>query len=81
MGERTFTTSNSTGRVFPFPARSAELDARAKKITITDEGKLSITLECDVEDEDTLEQVKNLLVTQRGPMSVSFTAVQGELNL
>ncbi|EXJ14757.1 hypothetical protein [Imhoffiella purpurea] len=81
MGERTFTTNNETGRVFPFPARSAELVTRIRKVTVTDEGKLSIALECDLDDEEALEEVKHLLAAQRGPVTTTFTAAQGELDL
>ncbi len=83
MSERTYNTSGtSTGRVLPFPSRgTAELDARIKKVTITDDGKLGITLECEVADETVLEQVRGLLLAQRGPVSASFTSTQGELDL
>jgi hypothetical protein len=53
----------------------------SKKVTVTDEGKLAIALECDVVDEESLEQVRNLLLAQRGPVSASFTSIQGELEL
>ncbi|EXJ13884.1 hypothetical protein [Imhoffiella purpurea] len=82
MSERTYTTSNQGGRVLPFPTRGAELEnARIKKITITDEGKLAIALECELADEETLEHVRNLLLAQRGPVSVEFASKQGELDL
>jgi hypothetical protein len=81
MGERTYTTGTEQGRVFSFPSASAELDVRIKKVTVTDEGKLAIALECDIADEEALEQLRNLLVAQRGPVSASFSSVQGELEL
>lgn len=81
MGERTFTTSKETGRVLPFPIPGAELDARIKRITVNDDGKLALALECELTDEETLEQVRNLLLAQRGPVSVSFSPVQGDLGL
>jgi hypothetical protein len=34
-----------------------------------------------VADETVLEQVRNLLLAQRGPVSASFTSAQGELDL
>jgi hypothetical protein len=82
MGERTYTTSSTEqGRVLPLPSHSAELDARIKKVTVTDEGKLAIALECDITDEEALEQLRNLLLAQRGPVSASFSSIQGELEL
>ncbi|MBK1723837.1 hypothetical protein [Thiocystis violacea] len=83
MGERTYTTSNDRGQVLRFPARSAELDTHIRKIVVTDEGKLSIALECEITngDEEALEQVKNLLTAQRGPVLTSFIPKQEELDL
>ncbi|MBK1732770.1 hypothetical protein [Thiococcus pfennigii] len=82
MSERTYTTRTGTsGRIVPFPSHSAALDARIRKVTVTDEGKLAVAVECELADEDTLEQVRNLLTVQRGPVSITFTSVQGELPL
>lgn len=81
MSERTYTTSGTAGRVLPFPSRGAELEARIKKIAISDEGKLAVTLESELADEGTVEQVRNLLLAQRSLVNVSFSAIQGELDL
>ncbi len=82
MAERTYTTSSrEQARAFPFASHSAELEARIKKVTVTDEGKLAIALECDITDEESLEQLRNLLLAQRGPVSATFTGIQGELEL
>ena len=83
MGERTYTTSNGSSRASAFTARDAELDVRIKKVTMTDEGKLAVALECEIpaDDEQTLEQVKNLLTALHGPVSASFTPRQAELDV
>ena len=83
MSERTYTTATADrgGQSGPLPIREAEIDARIKKITITDDGKLAVALECEVVDDDTLEQVRNLLLAQRGPVTCTFAGIQGELDL
>ncbi len=49
---------------------------------MTSEGKLQIVLEGAITDEDTLNQVRNLLLSQRGgQVSVDITGNQGELDL
>lgn len=81
--ERVYSTKHD--KLPLIPTADAELDAQVKKITLGDNDKLSIALECQVDDVDTLEQVKNLtamkIAALGGPIKVLFSPIQGNLDL
>ena len=58
-----------------------DMQARVKKITTTDEGKLQIVLEGDVIRQQELEKIRDLFLIQQGMVYVDFTPAQGELDL
>lgn len=82
MSERVYTTGDDRGSISYLPNGVEQLPAAIRKVTITDEGKLQIVLEGTVGDEATLNQVRNLLLSQHnGPVLVDITGTQGELDL
>ncbi len=83
MSERTYSTGGTDhGSVSYLPSNVADLAAIITKVTITADGKLQIVLEGAITDEETLNQVRSLLVSQRGgQVSVDITGNQGELDL
>lgn len=78
MAERTYTTRHADDVSFPAPIGPSEIDARVKRITVTDEGKISIALDGELADEAAVEELRNLLLAQRGPVSVTFQALAPE---
>jgi len=58
-----------------------DLACRLKKITTTDEGKVAIAVELEAQDDDTLEQIRDLIRVQQGEVRLSIAGVQGELPL
>jgi len=57
------------------------LEARLRKITTTDEGKVSLAIELEATDADTLEQIRDLIRIQQQRAVLSIHGVQGELPL
>ena len=64
----------------PVTARVHNLQAKIKKITTTDEGKLQVVLETEGMDDDAILQVKAMLVLQQTAMvRVTMDPVQQDL--
>lgn len=65
------------GEVEPISAHVSDLPVVLKKIATTDEGKLSITLDSEMLDEEHLSQVRDMLALQRsGVVLVSIDPAQ-----
>jgi hypothetical protein len=75
--ERTFRTEGGRQRdAAPLSIMRVEgLTCRVKKITCTDEGKLTMTIEATAADDDTLERVRDLILIQQGEVSLSLEGV------
>ena len=64
----------------PVTARVDEMTVRVKKITTTDEGKLSIALESEGMTDEALENVKDMLVLQQnGVVKLTMLPVQRDM--
>lgn len=81
MSERTYTTAADTGRMPQWAPAVESMKCRLKKITTTDEGAVSLAIEIQVADDDSLEQIRDLIRVQQGEVMISIAGVQGELPL
>ena len=80
--ERLFRTEAAGGTTAARPFIAVDdLACRLKKITTTDEGKVAIAIELEAQDDDTLEQIRDLIRVQQGEVRLSIAGVQGELPL
>ena len=82
MQERTFTTRVASSAATDFSLGVERLRCRLKKITTTDEGVVSLAVEIQISDnEEELEQIRDLIRVQQGEVLLSIAGVQGELPL
>ena len=64
----------------PVTARVDDMTVRVKKITTTDEGKLSLTLESEGMTDEALDNVKDMLVLQQnGVVRLSMLPAQPDM--
>jgi len=79
--ERTYRTDGGDRAALPdLPVSTIRaLPARVRSVTTTDEGKLKITLEGEIADNEALEKIRDLLLIQQGQVLIDVTGTQGEL--
>jgi len=77
--ERIFTTGNDTSDLMTTVIR--RLACRLKKFTSTDDGKVSLAIELEATDDETLEQLRALLQIQQGQIEIDIAGIQGQLDL
>lgn len=69
----------------PVCARAADaglpnaVTSRLKKITTTDEGAVALAIELQVQDDDELNQIRDLIRVQQGEVRISIAGTQSEL--
>jgi len=74
------TASDDTATIAAFPA-VRDLRCWVKKVTTTDEGKVALAIELQIEDDRQLEQVRDLIRLQQQQVAISISGVQGQLPL
>lgn len=77
--ERVFTTGTDTSELMTTVIR--RLACRLKKFTSTDDGKVSLAIELEATDDETLEQLRALLQIQQGQIEIDIAGIQGQLDL
>ena len=79
--ERKFRTDGGA-IVGELPSMSVNgVPVRIKKIVVTDEGKLQLTMEGEAIDTATMEKLKTILMIQQGDALMDLTSMQGDMLL
>lgn len=80
MQERTFRTDGGTESTPAFLStmQVAGLICDVKKITTTNEGKLSMAIEATATDNEALERVRNLISIQQGEVMLTLEGVSAD---
>ena len=76
--ERTFRTDTTSDASHYSTMRVDSLTCRVKKLTCTDEGKLTLAIEATAEDDAALERVRDLILIQQGEVTMTLDGVRGE---
>lgn len=76
--ERTFRTESTPDAAHYSTMRVDALKCRVKKLTCTDEGKLTLAIEATAEDDAALERVRDLILIQQGEVTMTLDGVRGE---
>ena len=76
--ERTFRTETPSHAAPYSTMRVDSLTCRVKKLTCTDEGKLTLAIEATAEDDAALERVRDLILIQQGEVTMTLDGVRGE---
>ncbi|MEA3640242.1 MAG: hypothetical protein VBE63_09895 [Lamprobacter sp.] len=74
LEERTFRTDGGTeaNTAFMSTMQVAGLLCRVKKITCTDEGKLTMAIDATATDNEALERVRDLITIQQGEVMLTI---------
>ena len=79
MQEGTYrTSSDDDALISTFPVVE-ELRCGLKKITTTDEGAVALAIELQVQDDDELNEIRDLTRVQQGEVRISIAGTQSEL--
>lgn len=77
--ERTYRTDGGHEAASHYSTmRVDSLACRVKKLTCTDEGKLTLAIEATAEDDEALERVRDLILIQQGEVTMTLDGVRGE---
>ncbi len=79
MQERTHRTSSGDDALISSYPAVEDLRCRLKKITTTDEGAVALAIELQVQDDDELNQIRDLIRVQQGEVRISIAGTQSEL--
>jgi hypothetical protein len=77
--ERLYTTGNETNDLMTIVVR--DLPCRLKRFLSTDDGKISLGIEVEVNDKKIRAQLRTLFEVQQGQIRINVAGVQGELDL
>lgn len=69
--ERTFRTDGGTAAAME-TVRVSGLTCRIKKITVSDEGKLTMALDGSVTDDESIDRLRDLVLVQQGEVNLTI---------